>query len=330
MILSAGLGTRLRPVTELFAKPAVPFLNIPLLYYPIALMEEAGIDSIVFNTHHKPEQIEEIAMRIPHSKCDVAFSFEAGAPLGSGGGIWKAKNLLKGGGDFLVSNGDEVILPREAGTMKRFVDQHRSEMNLATILVMPHPLVGIQFGGVWTDANGDVKGFGKDRTQFGPELTGYHYIGLLLLNDRVFEYLPDGESNILYDALKAAIDKGERVRVCVGSFTWFETGNPKDFLEATEGALTLYEQNTEDAKTLRTICSRFWNPGTRLISTSTGAKVLLDGEAQLDSKVQVEGFAVLGRGARVETAAEIDRCVVLPGARVSSSRKASHEIILPV
>ena len=55
MILTAGLGTRLRPITDRYAKPAVPFLNVPLLCYPLELMRELGAKRLVLNTHHLPE-----------------------------------------------------------------------------------------------------------------------------------------------------------------------------------------------------------------------------------------------------------------------------------
>ena len=327
MILAAGLGTRLRPVTEKLAKPAVPFLNIPLLYYPLELLTGLGIDKLVINTHHRPEQIEQAAK---HSLfgAPIALSYEPGQPLGSGGGIWGARGELRGGGDFVVCNGDEVILPRDPGVIARFASEHRKHKALATILVMEHPLVGTQFGGVWTDAGGDVKGFGKDPKAFGPGLKGYHYIGLLLLNDRVFDYLPEGESNILYDALKAAIDAGETVRACVGEFTWFETGNLKDFLEASESALRLLENGRgNDATFLKALCQKHWSPGSK-IERHGGASVLKGAGARIAGDARVQEFAVLGDGAEIGANAEARRCVLLPRARIASGAKADA-IVLP-
>jgi mannose-1-phosphate guanylyltransferase len=252
MMLTAGLGTRLRPVTDHYAKPAIPFLGVPLVHYPLALMREIGVDSLVLNTHYKAEQIEKLANELSTTHFQVTTSHESGAaPLGSGGGIAHAREHLTG--DFLISNGDEVILPRRKGVMKDFFFAHQRDQSLATILVMRHPLVGTQFGGVWADIHGKVHGFGKNADAY-PGCVGYHYIGLLLLNERVFRYLPEGESNILYDALTQAIAAGERVNVIVDGFTWFETGNPSDFLEATGDALKLAHSGAGvDAQILRAI-----------------------------------------------------------------------------
>ena len=327
MILAAGLGTRLRPVTEKFAKPAVPFLNIPLLYYSVALLEASGeIDGFVLNSHYLPKQIDDLAATLPNA----IVSHEPGVALGSGGGIWKARPHLEGGGSFFVANGDEVILPHNPRIMSEFIAQHEENDALATILVMEHPLVGTQFGGVWADNEGAVKGFGKDGSAFkqpnGQPCKGYHYIGLLLLNDRIFNFLPDGDSNILYDALAAAIAKGEKVEVLVSSFTWFETGNPKDFLEATGEALLLLEGGAaESAKALKRVCDQYWKEETR-VELRDGAHILIDPDASIAQSAIVRGFAVLGARSVLAEHAILENSVLLPDALVRSSESIHDQI----
>jgi mannose-1-phosphate guanylyltransferase len=328
MLLTAGLGTRLRPVTNHYAKPAVPFLNIPLMYYPLNLIEQLGISELVLNTHYKPEQIENLANKIPGAKYKISLSPEPGQPLGSGGGIWKAREFLVGGGSFLVANGDEVILPHDSQIMHRFFHTHQESGAFATILVMNHPLVGKQFGGVWADQKGYVKGFGKDANQF-PGCRGLHYIGLLLLNERVFEYLPESESNILYDALTKAIAAGEVVNTVVSDFTWFETGNPHDFLSATGAALGLLANNNDasgaraDASALRAIAGRFWSSEASLEKTA-GTLILRDGPIQ---KFRAKGFVVLGNLSQIEgDQVELENVVALPQSHVKFS--CANEIIV--
>ena len=329
MILAAGLGTRLRPITEKFAKPAVPFLNIPLLYYPLFLMEQSEqINGLVLNTHHLPEQIEKLAARLPDYgfKFGVDFSNEAGLPLGSGGGIWKARKKLEGDGNFLVANGDEVILPHDPLIMKTFIEKHEASGALATILVMKHPLVGSQFGGVWANSEGRVLGFGKDASKVAAGATGYHYIGILLLNDRIFHYLPEGESNIFYDVVTKAIEEGEKVEVHVGSFTWFETGNPTDFLKATEEALSLLANGKgEDAKALKKTTERFWNSNSRFIEKA-GTKMVVAKSAKVSVNAKLGGFVVIGENAVVGKAAQLDDTVLLTGAVAEDASTLQNEI----
>jgi len=342
MMLTAGLGTRLRPITEKFAKPAVPFLGVPLLKYPLWLMRAAGVNELVLNSHWKAEQIKSLADEISAPDLRVHVSHEDGAPLGSGGGIWKARAWLdqRATGDqdsFFVANGDEVILPHDTSILAKFKKAHSESGALATILVMKHPLVGTQFGGVWASADGDVRGFGKVGADFGDDAVGYHYIGLLLLHPRVFDYMPEGESNILYDVLKSAIAASEKVRVVVSDFTWFETGNPHDFLRATDEALHLLDNASRignfassvlkdaglrrAAQALRDITATYWTPGTAL-EKQDGALILRAPGSSLSGSVK--GFAVLEKGAQVTSA--VEKIVAMPGASISAPR--TNEICL--
>lgn len=328
MILSAGLGTRLRPVTDVYAKPAVPFLNVPLLYYSLAIVRQAGISSIVFNTHHKPEQIEALG-RAVRDRFHVDFSPEPNAPLGSGGGIYKARKYLEGSGNFLVCNGDEVVLPLKRGAITRFLNTHRDSGALATLLVMNHPRVGIQFGGVWTKNDNQVLGFGKDGTKFPSADHGYHYIGLLLLNERVFKYLPEGESNILYDVLQQAINRGEKVLAHFEEFTWFETGNPSDFLNATKEALVLLtkgDPSREDVKILKDIL-RTQGVKDSQIEVRNGCTLMVGKNCRIDPDARFEGYAVIGDDAVIENDVKLTNCVVLPKARVRPGSRIENQII---
>jgi mannose-1-phosphate guanylyltransferase len=201
--------------------------------------------------------------------------------------------------------------------------------------------VGTQFGGVWADATGRVLGFGKDGRKFGEGLTGYHYIGLQILSSRMFRYLPDGESNILYDALTAAIAKGETVRVVVGDFSWFETGNPHDFLRATDESLDLLarpESHGADAAFLHQTVHRFAGSSqlvdradTRLINVdiSVGTRVLLGRDSVIESGASLSGFVVIGEGACIQTGAIVENSVVLPGATVASGQQINDQIVTP-
>lgn len=328
MLLTAGLGTRLRPVTDHYAKPCVPFLNIPLLAYPLMLMREAGARELVINTHYKPEQVEKAARELCAGDFHLTISHEPGAPLGAGGGIWKARDFLRGEGTFIVGNGDEVILPRAPGTMARFLREHRASGAIATLLVMNHPGVGSQFGGVWTRADGAVLGFGRDRSLFPEAKNGYHYIGLLLLEERIFDHLPEGESNILHDGIARAIAAGDQARVYVGDFTWYETGNPHDFLEASGEALELLKNGQgEDARVLRAITKRYWRMGTELFEP-VGSRVLKGVDAQLDAGAAIDGFVVLGDGAKIENGARVKNSVLLPEAHADHDARIDNKIIV--
>lgn len=336
MVLAAGLGTRLRPVTDHYAKPALPFLNIPLIYFALPILELAGMNELVLNLHYKPEQIQNLAKNIPGFQGRVNFSPELDKPLGSGGGIWRAKNFLKGSGNFLVANGDEVILPSRSNMMDLLMRTHLRHDAIATLLVVRHPKVGQQFGGVWADSQQMVHGFGKNAPTEG-SFTGFHYVGIQVISERVFDYLPEGESNILYDALTAAIKNGEKVCVAEETCTWFESGNPTDFLEATQACLKLLAAGSPF---LLKLAERFWpryqerkslwiGAGTDLPanSVSDGAQVLCGNDCRVAASARLKGFVVLGDGAEISEGCHLEDCVVLPNAKTASHVTIRKEIV---
>lgn len=329
MLLAAGLGTRLRPVTDYYAKPAVPFLNIPLLYYPVVLMEAAGARELVINTHYKPEQIEFLAEEIPGFNGTVHISPEIEKPLGSGGAIWAAKKWFAGTGDFLVANADEVIIPSTPTKISEFKYQHENSGALATIFVMRHPGVGTQFGGVWTDDSGRVHAFGKQKPDSNKNLVGFHYIGLLLLSDRVFKYLPDGESNLLYDSLMNGMKAGEKVEIFEDKCSWFETGNPQDFLEACEKIMHAKEGSLE-REFIRSMGQRFWrNKRSSVSAIETSDPCLVGANVQFSAKVQVKGFGVIGDQAEIGANCVIEESIIMPRARLADGTHVRRQIILP-
>src|ERR1041385_5137925 len=107
MILAAGYGTRMRPVTYTLPKPLVPVCNRPLLGWAVESLLRAGIRELIVNLHHLPEQIESWLLASYAQECEIHFSFEAEI-LGTGGGIRRVRPVLEAGEEFVVVNGDTI------------------------------------------------------------------------------------------------------------------------------------------------------------------------------------------------------------------------------
>lgn len=242
MLLCAGEGTRLRPYTLQRPKPAIPFLGAPLVSYSISLAEELKVDEFVMNTYHLPLELKATVNSLK-IKYKVNFIEEKWGLLGSGGGIHNAKSFFEKEDDFLVMNGDEVILPQTHYALKDALKEHKWNRAIATLMVMPHPEVGIKFGGAWTKKGSQrVELFSKNSP--GEDFEGHHFVGVMILSNRVFKYFKQNveDENILYETLTKAMQAGEKVLVQPMNCLWFETGNPKDFLEATETLLPQLDQ----------------------------------------------------------------------------------------
>ncbi len=330
MLLSAGLGTRLRPVTTTFAKPAVPFLGVPLMYWSLEFLKELKLDRVVANLHYLPDTIRPLSTKL--APLEIRFTHEVQKPLGSGGALWFAKKELEDSETILVANADEVILPVNDRTLIRMLEQHEKSDAVATLLTMRRPDAGTKFGGVWTAADHSVMGFGFERSAFPSATQALHYVGVLLLNRRIFKYVPDGESNILYDVVAKAIANGERVMAFSESLVWHETGNPTDFLTATYEMLEQisFRRPVSLASALaQRIVQKYGAEGTRLWESYSGAMLLAStyaegsiGESVICEALEKEkAFAVIGSNAFIE--APVLNSVIFAGAQVPKEARGS-------
>lgn len=131
MILAAGLGTRLRPLTDDLPKALVPVAGVPMLERVARRLVEAGARRLVINLHHHAEQIEAFVRERGGFGVDVRFSMEPDRPLDTGGGIKRAIPLFEATGPILVHNTD-VLSEIDLVAMVR---QHEAQSNLATLAV---------------------------------------------------------------------------------------------------------------------------------------------------------------------------------------------------
>lgn len=337
MILSAGLGQRLRPHTEKVGKPALPFLNLPLICYPFFHLNKLGLSQLVVNTHHCPESIKTATQNLGYSP--IQFSHESPEILGSGGGIKQAEDYLRGEGNFIVANGDEILLAPHG--LKAFWEEHLKSGAIASLFLCPHPDVGTRFGGVWCNADGEVRGFGKSPTE--PGLKGLHYTGFIALADRVFDYLPKNQvSNILYDALTHALTKGESVRGHLEENIWYETGSEADFLRASQSCLKHLMLGDEYGRSIEELLNHFGRillpqaPGvwvgertTIPSSVSIEGPCLVGNHVEIGANTQIRGFGIIGDNCTVGNNCVLENGILGPNLTLPANSQQQNFLTLP-
>ncbi len=316
MLLAAGLGTRLRPITNQIPKPAVEVLNVPLFLYATEWLEGLSADVFVANVHHLENQVKAVAQR---SGLNFQFSVEKEKVLGSGGGIKFAQKLLEQGrGPILTLNADNVIVPGGKNILKNLLAAHEASPGaLATLLTVEDARVGHEFNGIWFNKNNELCEVAKK--PLGSGLQGFHFTGVAVYSPKIFDYLPEGESNIFQDALLPALARGEKVRRYSAKLSWFETGDPQNYLRSTKALLHGFEAN------------QFIQ---RLVQKHSPSSVFIrDGEnialvaSTLLPDVSLRGFNVIGHDVQIPAKTKIENSVILCGARVSTSA-ISNQIIL--
>lgn len=243
MMLAAGLGTRLKPLTLNYPKPCVPFLNVPMGLYQFQYLNSLEISKLVVNTFHLPEKIQQLYRKQPYYGNEVFFSNESGQILGGAGGLKKAAPLMQKDQPILMLNADEVFFTKNKDFLAKALSQHIEKNNLATIIVIEHPEAGKKFGAIWAD-----KFQAKDisKTAKHTHLKPWHSIGLIFLSWEVLNLIPENkESNIFYDILLPKIPDS-KVEIFPLEADWYETGNPTDYFDATKTVLKNISSETLD------------------------------------------------------------------------------------
>lgn len=323
MLLAAGEGTRLLPYTNILPKPAIPFLTVPLAGHALSFLQELDLNKLVVNTYHLAPKIHELFHRLSHGARSVHFSDEQGDILGSGGGLGNARKHFLGGGDFIMMNADEVILPKDSDVLTKAVAYHRKSKALATLLVIDHPGVGTQFGGVWTDENNRVQGFGKSAVNDSTK--AWHFVGVQILSENIFAYIPSaGASNILYDAVTTGITQGECVQVFPFECSWFETGNIKDLLEASEQCLKFLAdpKDTFQKRALEKTLNHF-SDSKPLITHKNDLHSMCAKNALVSSSAKISGLFIAAENSSVADHCRLKNVIVGSGVAIPANTEAS-------
>jgi NDP-sugar pyrophosphorylase family protein len=185
LILSAGLGTRLRPLTDFRAKPAIPVAGVPMIRRIAAWLAGHGVADLVINLHHLPETLTAVVGDGSDLDVRVRYSWEQPQVLGSAGGPRQALPILDpGGAAFLIVNGDTLT----DVDVSALAAAHAASGALVTLALVPNREYH-RYGGVLVDDSGAVTGF----TTRGPAAEGsWHFIGVQAVQPSVFEPLPPG------------------------------------------------------------------------------------------------------------------------------------------
>ena len=221
LVLAAGRGTRLAPLTAVRAKPAAPVSGTPLVVRVLRWLAGQGVSAAALNLHHLPHTITRCVGHGAGTDVAVRYSWEP-VILGTAGGPRRALPLL--GERFFVVNGDTLA----AVDLQAMLREHLAGGAQVTLAAGPHPAPA-RYGGVAVDGGGAVRGFVPAGNH-----SGLHFLGVQLVEADVFRTLRDGEPAAsiggLYDALVAA--RPGAIRACHSDAAFHDIGKPADYLAA--------------------------------------------------------------------------------------------------
>lgn len=295
MILAAGFGTRLWPLTIERTKPAIPFLNRPLIAYTLEYLRNAGIDDVVINLHHEPASVQQQVGDGSEYGVRIHYSVEEPQILGTAGALDRVRDLLSDG-PFVVING-KIITDID---LKAAIDAHRSMNAMATLVLLPNPQHA-RFSEVTLNDDKRIDAFAgfPDPAEAGNRSVPLMFTGIHIMDPAIFRYVPRGVfSDSVRDVYPAALARGERIMGHVASGSWFELSTLERYLAVSIEFLSR--------------SGRDW---------IAGAGCLIDPSARITR-------SVLWRGVVVEAGAELEDCVVADDVRIPAGEKLRRAVIV--
>jgi NDP-sugar pyrophosphorylase family protein len=280
MVLTAGFATRLRPLSFVRAKAALPVAGEPLVRRILGTLAASGIADVVLNLNHRPETITSVAGDGGDLGVHVRYSWEVPI-LGSAGGLRRALPLLlpRGTGAFLTLNGDTLTNV----DLRAVVDRHRESGALVTMAVVPNTEPQ-KYSGLIVDDDDAVIGLAPR----GSAQPSYHFFGVQVVEAAALASVPDGVPcetvRTLYPALTA--ERRGSVRAFRCSAEYHDIGTPADYL----------------ATSLR-------------FAEREGPSGLIGARAKLDASARIEK-SVLWDDVSVGAGALLRECVVTDGVDV--------------
>ena len=306
MILAAGLGTRLRPLSYELPKPVVPVLSRPLCTYNMEFLRRSGIKSFVMNLHTQPKRIRKSLAGWGGRTCRIDFTIEP-IILGTGGGIWNARELLKGS-TFVTMNGDMILSFPFASALA----YHREKKALATLVLFPDS--ARRYTPVWVGEEGRVTGFGS--VAGGGPRSGF-YTGCQIVEPELLSKIPPSRAScIIRETYTPLVAEGAPVYGFLSSGSFREFGTPADYLD---GTLALLSGRRRDAK--------FSGADDRGVTITP--PVHISPRAKIAPGAHVGPGAVIEDGATVADGASVTRSILWPGAVLPSGEILDGAILTP-
>lgn len=234
MILAAGFGTRLFPLTIDRTKPAIPFLGKPLVGYVAEYLAKFGFKDVVVNLHHQPESVKAALGNGSQFGVNIHYTTEEPKILGTAGALDNARELLEDD-TFLIANG-KIITDID---IAEAIETHKRTGALATMILKPN-VKREKFTEV-NVTDGLITGFGdfahpftedEIRDTTGGLSTPLMFTGIHILEPRVFDYIPRGVySDIVPYFYNPAIKKGEIIAAHITNANWFELSTIPRYLD---------------------------------------------------------------------------------------------------
>ena len=334
MILAAGKGTRVQPITHVIPKPMIPILQKPVMEFLLELLKEHGFTEVMVNVSHLAEEIENYFRDGQRFGVEIAYSFEGsiqdgeliGDALGSAGGLKKIQDFQTFFDDtFVVLCGDALIDLDLTEAVKR----HRAKGALASLVTKTVPKDQVSsYGAVVSDDDGKIQAF-QEKPNVEEALSDTINTGIYLFEPEIFDHIPSGTSfDIGADLFPALVKQGAPFYALPMDFEWVDIGKVPDYWQAIRSVLQgEVRQVSVPGKEVRPGVFTGLNVAANWDKINVEGPVYVGGMTKIEDGASLIGPTMIGPSCYICEGATIDNSIIFDYSRIGSGVQLVEKLV---
>lgn len=334
MILAAGKGTRVRPITYTIPKPMIPILQKPVMEFLLELLRQHGFTEIMVNVSHLASEIESYFRDGQHFGVEIAYSFEGkivdeelvGQALGSAGGMRRIQDFSPFFDDtFVVLCGDALI----DLNLTEAVKWHKEKGAIATIVMKTVPREEVSsYGVVVTDDDGKIKAF-QEKPSVEEALSNCINTGIYIFEPEIFDYIPSGvEFDIGSQLFPKLVEKGAPFYGIAMDFEWVDIGRTPDYWRAIRSVLTGEVKNVQiPGKQIAPGIYTGLNVSANWDKVDIQGPVYIGGMTHIEDGAKIIGPTMIGPNCWICSGATVDNSVIFEYARLGPGVRLVDKLV---
>jgi len=301
MVLAAGLGTRLRPLTYILPKPMIPIVNRPSLFYSLSLLERLGIEEVIINLYHEAKKVKDHLSRTREFNMQIIFSEEKHL-LGTAGGVKKMESYFQE--TFLVLSSDGV----SNVDLKEVLHFHKRKQAISTV-VLKEEEERFKYGIALCNKESRISQF-VEKPSWGEVFSNQVNTGIYIFEPEVFSYIPESrEYDFGNQVLPAMVERGEEIYGYVMEGYWTDVGNLEDYRKAHKDILKRKEGIDIPGRQIK---EGVWiGEGNRISPQAHLVPPLVIGNnCEVEEDVKIGEGTILGDRVRIRKGASLHQCIL--------------------
>ena len=334
MILAAGKGTRVRPITHTIPKPMIPILQKPVMEFLLELLREHGFTEIMVNVSHLAEEIENYFRDGQRFGVEIAYSFEGriedgeliGDAMGSAGGLKKIQNFQRFFDDtFVVLCGDALVDLDLTEAVKR----HKAKGALASLITKRVPRDQVSsYGVVVTDEDGRVRSF-QEKPEVDEAASDMINTGIYIFEPEVLDFVPSDQAfDIGSDLFPKLVAAGAPFYALPMEFEWVDIGKVPDYWQAIRSVLQGQVRQVKiPGKEVRPGIYAGLNVAANWDQINVTGPIYVGGMTKIEDGATLIGPAMIGPNCHICEDATIDNSIIFDYSRIGAGVRLVEKLV---